>query len=123
MGGISDRGAGLKDFEDSSGREGQQNQTMLRILALTGLCVANTVVTNKLVTNLWEATTQVQRIGLLQDSDFIFDFNNFNKVGKTTPGLTHGPDGRISTASTQNMPALVAEDVSLSIGSIGPCGM
>ena len=94
------------------------------LCGLQALVTANTVVTQQLVASLEEATTQVQRIALLKDSDFIFDFLNLNKLASgSTPGLTTGKDGHISTASNLNMPALIAEDVSLSIGSIGPCGM
>lgn len=92
-------------------------------LAFIASCAANTVVTQQLDTALDEAVTQVQRIAMLQDSDFIFDFLHPNMVGSTTPGEASGPDGHIVTASTLNMPALISEDVSLSLGSIGPCGM
>lgn len=72
------------------------------------------------VRSIVTASTQLQRINLLADSDFIFDFNNFT-TGR--PGLALGKDGHTIAANAGTMPALIGEGVSITLGVIGPCGM
>lgn len=71
----------------------------------------------QLVKALDGVATQVQRINLLKDSDFIFDFLRPAALS------TIGPDGHMAAANASSMPALLAEDVSLTVATIGPCGL
>lgn len=72
------------------------------------------------VRSIVTASTQLQRINILSDADFIFDFNNFT-AGR--PGLSTGKDGHTIAANANSMPALIGEGVSITLGFIGPCGM
>ena len=71
------------------------------------------------VAELLTAASQVDRIGLLNDTDFVFDF--FNPQPDAISGS--GRDGHIVTARRDTFPALTDEGVALSIGFIGPCGL
>ena len=73
-----------------------------------------------MIRNLTTAATQAQRIALLSDNDFIFDFAN---IIPGQAGVGTGKDGHTVGANAGNMPALIGEGVSLTLGFIGPCGM
>lgn len=73
-----------------------------------------------LIRNVSTAVTQVQRINLLSDNDFIFDFVN---IPMNASGVATGRDGHSVNANAANMPALIGQDISLTLGFIGPCGM
>jgi oxalate decarboxylase/phosphoglucose isomerase-like protein (cupin superfamily) len=65
------------------------------------------------------AASAVDRINLLDDIDFKFDFFN----PKPDEVTASGPDGRIVTARRDTFPALVGNGVALSVGFLGPCGL
>ena len=68
---------------------------------------------------LLTAATNVDRINLLSDTDFVFDFFN-PPDGSITAS---GPDGHIVTARRDTFPALVGNGIALSVGFLGPCGL
>ena len=67
---------------------------------------------------LTTAASEEDRIDLLSDSDFVFDFLN-----PPDNAIVSGPDGRIIAAKRKTFPALVGNDVAMSIGILGPCGL
>lgn len=75
------------------------------------------------------SVTALQRQGLLKDSDFIFDFNIGSTKRPQQPTLANGlnavPGPNLFTvaASIANFPALIGEDVSLTVGMLGPCAL
>lgn len=104
--------------------------------AVNEIMVDNLVTVNKLpdsqfVAKLTEASNTLARQNLLAPSDFIFDFLHVAKdpsqLNRSKPnphtGFASGADGHTVTASSASFPALIGEDVSLTIGTIGPCGM
>ncbi|KAE8442235.1 hypothetical protein EG329_003706 [Mollisiaceae sp. DMI_Dod_QoI] len=64
------------------------------------------------------APNAVERMALLQDSDFIFNFADTCR----TAGVTSGMGGKIVRADHATFPALVAQGGSVAIGFLGPCG-
>lgn len=68
---------------------------------------------------LLTAATEVDRINLLNDTDFVFDFFNPAPDSITASGL----DGHIVTAKRDTFPALVGSGLALSVGFLGPCGL
>jgi len=68
---------------------------------------------------LLTAATQVERVSLLNDTDFVFDFFHPNASAITGTGL----DGKIVTAKRDTMPALTDNGIALSVGYLGPCGL
>jgi oxalate decarboxylase/phosphoglucose isomerase-like protein (cupin superfamily) len=67
---------------------------------------------------LTTAASEEDRIDLLSDSDFVFDFLN-PPAGSVVSGL----DGTITAAKRKNFPALVGNNIAMSIGILGPCGL
>jgi oxalate decarboxylase/phosphoglucose isomerase-like protein (cupin superfamily) len=61
--------------------------------------------------------TVAERIALLENSEYEFDF-----VSAIT-GVTTGTAGHSVTASSLNFPALVGTGMSMTIGFLGPCGL
>ena len=70
-----------------------------------------------LITKLQLAPTAVDRIALLSDSDFVYDFND-----PPSDAITAGKGGRTVKADRKDFPALIGTDVSMTLGFIGPCG-
>ena len=70
-----------------------------------------------LITKLELAPTAVDRIALLSDSDFVYDFND-----PPSDAITPGKGGRTVKADRKDFPALIGTDVSMTLGFIGPCG-
>ncbi|KAI0701224.1 RmlC-like cupin domain-containing protein [Cytidiella melzeri] len=69
------------------------------------------------VSNLRVAQTQSDRIKLLPDDAFVFDFLHPDS------GVTTGSGGHTVAASSENMPALIGNGMAMTIGFLGPCGM
>ena len=71
------------------------------------------------VSLLLSAATAVDRIKLLEDADFVFDFFS------PTPDevTTSGSDGHVVAAKRDTFPALVGNGIALSVGFLGPCGL
>jgi len=71
------------------------------------------------VSELITANGQAERINMLNDSDFVFDFFH------PRPGAvsSSGPDGHIIAAKLDNFPVLVGEGIAMSVGYLGPCGL
>lgn len=70
-----------------------------------------------LITKLELAPTAVDRIALLSDADFLYDFKN--PPANTT---TTGKGGHTVKADRKAFPALIGQGVSMTLGFIGPCG-
>ena len=71
------------------------------------------------VASLITAPTEVERINILNDTDFVFDFLNPPPNAITSDG----PDGTIVTARRDTFPALVGNGIAMSLGHLGPCGL
>ncbi|THH00092.1 hypothetical protein EW026_g2390 [Hermanssonia centrifuga] len=68
------------------------------------------------VASLRAAASNVDRIKLLQDNEFVFDFLHA-AVGETT-----GAGGHTVAASSTTFPALIGNGMAMTIGFLGPCG-
>ena len=79
----------------------------LSLLALASSAAAQSSVA-ALVAKLREAPTQVDRISMLNDSDYLFDFLN------PPSGVTTGSGGHTVASSSENFPAVVGNGVSMS---------
>ena len=64
----------------------------------------------QLVAQLREAPTEVDRLNLVPNEQFLFDFVNPN----TTVGVTNGAGGHTVAATSENFPAVVGNGVSMS---------
>lgn len=96
---------------------------MLRLLVafyvvLTALA-APTALNEKLIASLITAGTEVDRVNLLNDTDFVFDF--FDPAPSSV--TSSGADGIIVTARRDTFPALVGNGLAMSVGHLGPCGL
>jgi hypothetical protein len=72
-----------------------------------------------LITKLLLAPTAGDRIGLLEDKDFVFDFGA-RPAG--SPGVASGLGGRIVGANRKTMPSLIGFGSAVAVGFLGPCG-
>jgi len=91
------------------------------VFLITALCTLALPAPTKdqSVALLLTAATAVDRINLLSDTDFVFDFFN-----PTTDEVTAtGPDGRIVSAKRDTFPALTDNGIAMSVGFLGPCGL
>lgn len=64
------------------------------------------------------APNAVDRLALLKDEDFVFDFSDNTR----TAGVTKGDGGKIVRADHATFPALVGQGGAVAIGFLGPCG-
>lgn len=64
------------------------------------------------------APNAVDRLALLEDKDFVFDFADNTR----TAGVTKGEGGKIVRADHATFPALVGQGGAVAIGFLGPCG-
>lgn len=65
------------------------------------------------------APVAADRIALLKDEDFVFDFQA-HMAG--APGVASGKGGRTVNANRKTFPALIGSGGSVTIGFLGPCG-
>jgi hypothetical protein len=70
-----------------------------------------------LIQKLELAPTAVDRMALLSDSDFIYDFLN-----PPESAITTGKGGHTVKADRKDFPALIGTGVSMTLGFLGPCG-
>jgi hypothetical protein len=70
-----------------------------------------------LIDKLQLAPTAVDRLALLKDEDFIYDFLN-----PPASAITKGKGGHTVKADRKDFPALIGTGVSMTLGFIGPCG-
>ncbi|KAJ3476808.1 hypothetical protein NLI96_g10902 [Meripilus lineatus] len=68
------------------------------------------------VADLRLAASMVDRVKLLQDNEFVFDFLH------PISGESDGGGGHTVSASVGNFPALVGTGMAMTIGFLGPCG-
>ncbi|KAJ6262095.1 Spherulin-1A [Drechslerella dactyloides] len=71
-----------------------------------------------LIAKLVTAPLQADRIALLRDEDFVFDFRN-------PPGnvqVATGNAGRVVPANRKTFPALIGTGSGMAMGFLGPCG-
>jgi hypothetical protein len=68
---------------------------------------------------LLTSPSALDRINLLSDADFLFDFFNPtpDEIGSS------GKDGRTVQATQATFPALVGSNVAMTVGFLGPCGL
>jgi len=92
--------------------------TFLFSLAFTALALPAPT-NDQSVALLITAATNVDRINMLNDADFVFDFFHPPNGSITASG----PDGHIVTARRDTFPALVSNGLALSVGFLGPCGL
>lgn len=71
----------------------------------------------QLIQALELAPTAVDRIALLSDADFKYDFNN-----PPSSAVTTGKGGHTVRSDRKTFPALIGTGVSMTVGFIGPCG-
>jgi len=70
-----------------------------------------------LIHNLELAPTAVDRIALLQASDFVYDF-----LTPPSNAVTTGKGGHTVRSDRKVFPALIGTGVSMTVGFVGPCG-
>ncbi|KAI0347265.1 RmlC-like cupin [Trametopsis cervina] len=70
-----------------------------------------------LLVSLKTAATQADRVNLLKDGDFKFDFIN------AQAGVTKGAGGRAVAANVKTFPALIGQGVAMTVGFLEACGM
>ncbi|RUP49089.1 spherulin 1a [Jimgerdemannia flammicorona] len=63
------------------------------------------------------AITENQRLSLLDNKDFVFNFLT------TKTGVSKGDGGRTVAATAANFPALIGHNVAMTVGFIGPCSI
>lgn len=88
--------------------------TLTLVLSLSAGVFAQSPAAVKLQA-LRDAATQAAKIGVLEDSDFVFNFNNAT--------VSKGNDGDTIAANVGNFPVLLGEGLSMTVGHLGPCGM
>lgn len=71
----------------------------------------------QLIQALELAPTAVDRIALLSEADFKYDFNS-----PPSSAVTTGKGGHTVRADRKVFPALIGTGVSMTVGFIGPCG-
>jgi len=70
----------------------------------------------ELVAKLLTAPTQVQRLALLNDTDFVFNFD-------AGVGVAKGAGGTVTTANAADFPAVIGNGMAMAVGVMEPCGM
>ena len=70
-----------------------------------------------LIHNLELAPTAADRVNMLTDSDFVYDF-----LAPPNGSVTTGLGGHTVKSDRKLMPALIGTGVSMTLGFIGPCG-
>jgi len=91
---------------------------ILTLVAALAVCAqqADPAANAALVAKLITAPTQVQRLALLNDTDFVFDFTK-------GVGASKGAGGKITTANAADFPAVIGNGMAMSVGTMKPCGM
>jgi len=84
------------------------------VLSSTNNSTANNI---DLIHKLLLAPTAADRINLLSQGDFVYDFNSPPDDATTT-----GEGGRTVKADRKTFPALIGTGVAMTVGFIGPCG-
>ena len=74
---------------------------------------------NQTVAKLLTAATALDRLDLLSDADFVFDF--FNPDPAAVSAST--PNGHTVAARRDTFPALVGSGLAMTVGFLGPCGL
>ncbi|KAK6333567.1 hypothetical protein TWF718_011375 [Orbilia javanica] len=72
----------------------------------------------ELIAQLVTAPLQADRIALLRDEDFVFDFRN--PEGRLN--VATGNAGRVVVANRKTFPALIGTGSGMAVGFLGPCG-
>jgi len=72
----------------------------------------------ELIASLITAPLQLDRVALLKDEDFVFDFRN--PLGDIQ--VATGNAGRTVVANRKTFPALIGTGSGMSMGFLGPCG-
>ncbi|KAI0921076.1 hypothetical protein AcW2_006165 [Taiwanofungus camphoratus] len=70
------------------------------------------------VAELKQAPSHADRVALLSDSDFVFDFFN-----PPAAGVVEGAGGHLVLAAVADFPALLGNGLAIAVGFLGPCGM
>jgi hypothetical protein len=96
---------------------------LLLLLTILGLAKGQMAVSPELKIKLKTATTELERVNLLNSQDFIFDFSSFINATTNLTGLTVGRGGRTVSANPTNFPALIGHGIAMTVGFIEPCGI
>ena len=99
-------------------------QSLGLIVSLLATVVVSTfgapVPTNEeLLSKLITAATAVDRLNLLNDTDFVFDFFHPQPAAVSSSG----EDGTVVLAKRDTFPALVGSGLAMAVGMVGPCGL
>jgi len=68
-------------------------------------------------TDLQEQATELNRLKLLNDDDFVFDFLH------PASGVSNGTGGTTVAATASNFAAVIGHDIAMTVGFIEPCGI
>jgi oxalate decarboxylase/phosphoglucose isomerase-like protein (cupin superfamily) len=96
----------------------QLSTLILLAPAIVSILALPTPSLNQTVDELILAPTAKDRVALLTNTDFVFDFFN-----ATPAAVTSGEDGSITLARRDTFPALVGSGLAMALGRIGPCGL
>jgi oxalate decarboxylase/phosphoglucose isomerase-like protein (cupin superfamily) len=69
------------------------------------------------ITKLITAPSQLERLMLLSDDQFVFDFKN------SLLGVTQSAGGITVATSRSNFPAVIGHNIAMTVGYIEPCGI
>lgn len=71
----------------------------------------------ELISRLKTAPSTLDRLAMLKDSDFVFDFTT------SLTGVSAGNGGKTVSATASNFPALIGHDIAMTVGFLGACSM
>ncbi|KDN42645.1 hypothetical protein RSAG8_06602, partial [Rhizoctonia solani AG-8 WAC10335] len=87
--------------------------------SLAAISASNTDELKTLVSELTVAATQSERLAILdEDKDFVFDFLNAAKI---QGAVGKGNGGQAVSAKTTTFPALIGNNLAMTVGFLGPC--
>jgi oxalate decarboxylase/phosphoglucose isomerase-like protein (cupin superfamily) len=85
------------------------------VVGLASAVLAQTV-DPQLTARLRVAPSNVERINILRDDQFVFNF-------LAGTGASTGADGVVTTANSGNFPAVIGNGMAMTYGILGPCGL
>jgi len=96
----------------------------LLLISISTTCFAQSNLSSDelLAIRLKSARTELERIALLNDSQYVFDFTAFAN-NSSLPGVTASNGGVTVAAIPTNFPALIGHGIAMTVGFIAPCGI
>ncbi|KAJ1303817.1 hypothetical protein OPQ81_008239 [Rhizoctonia solani] len=93
--------------------------TLGLLSSLAAVAASDTEDLKTLVSELTVAATQSERLAILdEDKDFVFDFLNAAKI---QGAVGKGNGGQAVSAKTTTFPALIGNNLAMTVGFLGPC--